>query len=112
MTIRSTRSGRTPRAATAGRTDHDPVDAPARPPLRRRRVNTMTITADDLTAGIADAIRARDFPAMADMLRMLTTADPRQAGRVCETIRTALPDAPVQADREPAAPAPKMAASR
>ncbi len=71
----------------------------------------MTITADDLTAGIANAIRARDFPAMADMLRMLTTADPRQAGRVCETIRTALPDAPVQADREAAETALKMAAS-
>ena len=65
-------------------------------------VNTMTITAEDLTAGIANAIRARDFPAVADMLRMLTAADPRQAGRVCETIHAALPAAPVQADREAA----------
>src|SRR5258708_24794564 len=41
MTIRSTRSGRTPRAATAGSSDHDQVDAAARPPLRRRRVTPL-----------------------------------------------------------------------
>lgn len=37
------------------------------------------LTADDLTTGISQAIRARDFPAVVDMLRALAWIDPYRA---------------------------------
>jgi len=47
-------------------------------------------TPDQITAGIAEAVKARDFPAVASLLKMLAVRDPRQAEVVYESMRAVL----------------------
>jgi hypothetical protein len=67
------------------------------------------LTPNQLTTDIANAIRAHDFPAVADMLRALAVVDPRRAGAVYETITAARDSAPTEADRQEVAPALRRA---
>ena len=49
-----------------------------------------TITADDLTTGISNAIKARDFEAVADMLTALSYIDQGRAQKVYDTIQAGI----------------------
>lgn len=59
------------------------------------------LTADDLTTGIANALRAHDIEAVEDMLQALASLDPRRAQAVYDTLQVgvaigrarAIPDA-------------------
>ena len=46
--------------------------------------------ADELTEGIASAMKARDFPAVVAMLRELTVVDVRRAAIVMDAINTGM----------------------
>jgi len=47
-------------------------------------------TAEQITQGIAGAIKARDFPAVVALLKMLAVRDPRQAEVVYESMMAVL----------------------
>ena len=47
-------------------------------------------TAEQITAGIAVAVKAHDFPAVVSLLKMLAVRDPRQAQVVHESMLAAL----------------------
>ena len=47
-------------------------------------------TADQITAGIAEAVKARDFPAVVSLLKMLAFRDPRQAEVVYDSTMAVL----------------------
>jgi len=47
-------------------------------------------TAEQITAGIAEAVKARDFPAVVSLLKMLAVRDPRQAEVVYESMLAVL----------------------
>ena len=47
-------------------------------------------TAEQITQGIAEAIKARDFPAVVSLLKMLAVRDPRQAEVVYESMMAGL----------------------
>jgi len=51
---------------------------------------TDRYTADQITAGIAEAVKARDFPAVVSLLKMLAVRDPRQAEVVYESMLAVL----------------------
>ena len=47
-------------------------------------------TTDQITAGIAEAIKAKDFPAVVSLLKMLALKDPHQAEVVYESMLAVL----------------------
>jgi hypothetical protein len=47
-------------------------------------------SADQITAGIAEAVKARDFPAVVSLLKLLALRDPRQAAVVYESMMAVL----------------------
>ena len=47
-------------------------------------------TADQIEAGIAEAVKARDFPAVVSLLRMLACRDPHRAGVMYEAVTAVL----------------------
>ena len=47
-------------------------------------------TPEQITAGIAEAVKARDFPAVVSLLKMLAVRDPRQAEVVYESMLAVL----------------------
>ena len=59
---------------------------------------TAPLTTADLLTGIANAIRAHDFPAVADMLRMLATIDPTAAYAVYQVLKAGIAAAPSPQD--------------
>jgi hypothetical protein len=44
-------------------------------------------TAEQLTQGVANALKARNFEAVHDFIRLLVVVDPRQAEAVWETLQ-------------------------
>ena len=49
-----------------------------------------TLTADQLTTGIANAIRARNLEAVVDLLYALVFVDPRRAEAVYDTLQAGI----------------------
>lgn len=47
-------------------------------------------TADEICTGISRAIKARDFPAVVSLLKMLACVDPRQADVVYQSMLAVL----------------------
>jgi len=47
-------------------------------------------TAEQITAGIAEAVKARDFPAVVSLLKMLALKDPAQAEVVYQSMLAVL----------------------
>jgi hypothetical protein len=54
--------------------------------MTEQNADYRALTAEDLEAGIAKALEARDMPAVVDFLRVLVTVDPQRAALVYDTL--------------------------